>query len=119
MNVEVGIDTTGHTTRSFYDGHGHPFSLFGVRDGTAVPDRSDGRPRLVAASRANHPNSETGRAAVKVPLEGLGRRRFATSRDSKSDRTGQHSRSYLEPAIKRWTPQRSINELGHPGFKTD
>src|ERR1700733_15625562 len=74
----------------------------GVRDGTAVPDRSDGRPRLVAASRANHPNSETGRAAVYVQLVGLGRRRFATSRDSKSDRTGQHSRSYSGPAIKRW-----------------
>ena len=24
MDVEVGVDTTGHTTRSFYDGHGHP-----------------------------------------------------------------------------------------------
>ena len=25
MNVEVRVDTTGHTTPSFYDGHGHPF----------------------------------------------------------------------------------------------
>ena len=25
MDVEVGVDTTGHTPRSFYDGHGHPF----------------------------------------------------------------------------------------------
>jgi hypothetical protein len=25
MDVEVRIDTSGHTTRSFYDGHGHPF----------------------------------------------------------------------------------------------
>jgi hypothetical protein len=24
MDITVGIDTTGHTTRSFYDGHGHP-----------------------------------------------------------------------------------------------
>ena len=37
-----------------------------LRDGTAVPDRSDGRPRLLVATRANHPNSETGRAAVNV-----------------------------------------------------
>jgi hypothetical protein len=29
MDVEVGIDTTGHTTCSFYDGHGHPFLLNG------------------------------------------------------------------------------------------
>jgi hypothetical protein len=26
MDVEMGVDTTGHTPRSFYDGHGHPFS---------------------------------------------------------------------------------------------
>ena len=25
MEVTMGVDTTGHTTRSFYDGHGHPF----------------------------------------------------------------------------------------------
>ena len=103
MDVEAGVDATSHTTRSLYDGHGHPFSLFGVRDGTAVPDRSDGRFRLLVATRTNHPNSETGRAAVKVPLGGLGRRRFATSRDSKSDRTCQHSRNYSGPTIKRWT----------------
>src|ERR1700683_538493 len=77
----------------------------GVRDGTAVPDRSDGRSRLLVATRTNHPNSETGRAAVNVPLEGLGRRRLATSRDSKSGRTNQHSRSYFGPAIKRWIPR--------------
>ena len=41
--------------------------------------------------------------SVNVPLVGLGRRRIATSRDSKSDRTCQHSRSYSGPAIKRWT----------------
>jgi hypothetical protein len=29
MNVEVSIDATGHTTHSFYDGHGHPFLLNG------------------------------------------------------------------------------------------
>ena len=58
---------------------------------------------LFVASRANHPTSETGRAVFNVRLEGLGRRRIATSRDSKSDRTRQHSRSYSGPAIKRWT----------------
>jgi hypothetical protein len=25
VDVTVSVDTTGHTTRSFYDGHGHPF----------------------------------------------------------------------------------------------
>ena len=25
VDVEMRIDATGHTTRSFYDGHGHPF----------------------------------------------------------------------------------------------
>jgi hypothetical protein len=24
MDVEVGVDVTGHTPHSFYDGHGHP-----------------------------------------------------------------------------------------------
>ena len=105
MDVEMRVDATSHTTRSFYDGHGHPFSLW-CRDGTAVPDRSDGRSGLVAATRANHPNSETGRAAFNVRLVGLGRRRLATSRDSKSDRTCQHSRSYLGPAVKRWAYSR-------------
>ena len=32
--------------------------------------------------------------SAKVSLDGHGRRRLATSRDSKSDRTYQHSRSY-------------------------
>ena len=41
--------------------------------------------------------------SFNVPLEGLGRRRLATSRDFKSGRTHQHSRSYFGPAIKRWT----------------
>ena len=41
--------------------------------------------------------------SFNVPLEGLGRRRLATSRGSKSDRTRQHSRSYSGPAVKRWT----------------
>src|ERR1700677_580194 len=27
MDVEVRVNATSHTTRSFYDGHGHPFSL--------------------------------------------------------------------------------------------
>ena len=26
MDVKVGVDATSHTRRSFYDGHGHPFS---------------------------------------------------------------------------------------------
>ena len=74
-----------------------------LRDGTAVPDRSDGRSGLFLATRTNHPNSETGRAAFNVRLEGLGRRHPNVSRDSKSGRTRQHSRNYLGPAIKRWT----------------
>ena len=102
MDVEVGVDATCHTTRSFYDGHGHPFSL-GVEGWHGRSGSERRAVGLLVATRTNHPNSETGRAAVNVPLEGLGRRRLATSRDSKSDRTRQHSRSYLGPAIKRWT----------------
>ena len=45
-------------------------SVNGVRDGTAVPDRSDGWSGLLVAGRTNHPTSETGRAAVNVRLEG-------------------------------------------------
>ena len=26
VDVEVGVDATGDPARSFYDGHGHPFS---------------------------------------------------------------------------------------------
>jgi len=44
--------------------------------------------------------------SFNVQLVGLGRRRFATSRGSKSGRTHQHSRSYLGPAIKRWTSEK-------------
>ena len=79
MDVEVRVDATSHTTRSFYDGHGHPFSL-GVE---GWHGRSGSERRAVqacSASRTNHPNSETGRAAVNVRLGGFGRRRFATSR---------------------------------------
>jgi len=53
-----------------------------------------------------------------VPLEGLGRRRLATSRGSKSGRTHQHSRSYLGPAIKRWTP-REVSMNGGRGSVGD
>jgi hypothetical protein len=74
-----------------------------LRDGTAVPDRSDGRFDLLVASRTIHPNSETGRAGFNVQLEGLGRRHPKMSLDSESDRTHQYSRNYLGPTPKRWT----------------
>ena len=41
--------------------------------------------------------------SFNVQMEGLGRRRLATSGHSKSDRTRQHSRSYSGPVIKRCT----------------
>ena len=74
-----------------------------MRDGTAVPDRSDGWSGLLAQPGPITPTLRRDVPSFNVRLEGLGRRRFATSRDSKSDRTCQHSRSYLGPAIKRWT----------------
>jgi len=40
------------------------------------------------------PHLGDGTCRFNVPLEGLGRRRLATPRDFKSDRTCQHSRSY-------------------------
>ena len=87
-------------------------SLFGVRDGTAVPDRSDGRSRLVAASRANHPNSETGRAVFQCAAGGP---RPTTS----CNVTGLQVRPN-PPALPKLfrtsnqavDPQRSINEVG-------
>ena len=36
VDVAVRIDTTSNSTRSFYDGHGHPFSL---KVGMARPSR--------------------------------------------------------------------------------
>ena len=87
-------------------------SLFCVRDGTAVPDRSDGRSRLFVATGLVTPTRRRDVPYFNVRLESPGRLRLATSRDSKSDRTHQHSRSYLGPAIKRWIPQRSINVRG-------
>src|ERR1035441_1525926 len=62
MDVEVGIDATGDTTSSFYDGHGHPFLLNGW--GMARPFRIGVTAVLVVrATRANHPLSRRG-----VPL---------------------------------------------------
>jgi hypothetical protein len=67
MDVEMGVDTTGHTPRSFYDGHGHPFSK--RCEGWHGRSGSERRAvQVVLATRANHPTSETGRAAVNVRL---------------------------------------------------
>ena len=71
-----------------------PSFLKRLRGGTAVLDRSDGRSRLLVATRTNHPTSETGRAVVNVPLEELGRRRPRTPHDCKSGQISQCSRSY-------------------------
>ena len=79
-----------------------PF-LFGVRDGTAVPDRSDGWSGLFEQPGPITPTLRRDVPSFNVRLEGLGRRRLATSRDFKSGRTCQHSRSYLGPEVKRWT----------------
>ena len=103
MDVEMRVDTTGHTTRSFYDGHGHPFCLMEL--GMARPFRigATGGPGLLLQAGPITPTRRRDVPSFNVRLEGLGRRRLATSRDSKSDRTCQHSRSYFGPAIKRWT----------------
>ena len=114
VDVAVRIDTTGNSTRSFYDGHGHPF-LSKLEGWHGRPGSERRAVWVVLATRTNHPNSETGRAVFNVRLEGLGRRRFATSRDSKSDRTCQHSRSYSGPAIKRWTLREVSMYGGRPG----
>ena len=102
MDVAVRIDTTGDPAAASTMVMVIP-SLKVLRDGTAVPDRSDGG---LGCSRNPGPITPTWRRDVpsfNVPPEGLGRRRLATSRGSKSDRTCQHSRSYSGPAIKRWT----------------
>jgi len=67
-------------------------TLITRQHGAAVPDRSDGRSGLLVATRANHPTSETGRAAFNVRLEELGRRHPPLHFES--GRTHQRSRSY-------------------------
>src|ERR1022692_1632683 len=37
VDVQVGVDSTDDSAASFYNGHGHPFSLIGSRGGAAVP----------------------------------------------------------------------------------
>ena len=54
MDVEVGVDTTSHTTRSFYDGHGHPFSL-GVEGWHGRSGSERRAVQVVGATRTNHP----------------------------------------------------------------
>ena len=71
MVVAMCVDTT-RDARQHLRWSRSSLLVMVLRDGSAVPDRSDGRSRLVAASRANHPNSETGRAALQRALEGLG-----------------------------------------------
>ena len=46
MDVSMGVDTTGHTTRRASTVVMVIPSLKVLRDGTAVPDRSDGRSGL-------------------------------------------------------------------------
>ena len=69
-------------------------TLITRQHGAAVPDRSDGRSGLLVATRANHPTSETGRAAFNVRLEELGRRHPRVPLHFESGRTHQRSRSY-------------------------
>ncbi len=115
VSVEVRIDTTGDPGRGFYDGHCHPFlpSQLGGWHGRLGSER-----RAVRAAGSNpgqSPTSETGRAVFVVRLEEFGRRRPKTPHDSKSGRIFQYSRSYLGPAVKRWTLQSSVIDRGHPG----
>jgi hypothetical protein len=63
--LELGVSTPPVTPRAASTMVMVIPSVFGVRDGTAVPDRSDGRSRLFVATRANHPNSETVGLAIK------------------------------------------------------
>ena len=74
MDIEVGIDATGDTTSSFYDGHGHPFLLNGW--GMARPFRIGvtGGPGC-SCNPGQSPSFETGRAVVNEPLVRFGRRR--------------------------------------------
>ena len=111
MDVSMGIDATGDPRRSFYDGHGHPFlsKLEGWHGRSGSERRAVG---VVLATRANHPNSETGRAVFQCAA---GRPRSTTS----CNVTGLQVRPNL-PALPKLfrtssqavDPQRSINELG-------
>ena len=50
MNVEVRVDATGHTPAQLLRWSWSSLLSFVLRDGTAVPDRSDGRSRLFVAT---------------------------------------------------------------------
>ncbi len=75
MDVAMGIDTTGDPTRSFYDGHGHPFSqsVEGWHGRSGSEQRAV---QVVRCNRTNHPTSETGRAVFQCAA---GRSRSTTS----------------------------------------
>ena len=68
MNVAMGVDATSDPARSFYGGHGHPFSL-GVEGWHGRSGSERRAVQVVLATWTNHPNSETGRAAFNVGWE--------------------------------------------------
>jgi hypothetical protein len=77
-------------SRSFYDGHGHPFlSLSGLRGGSAVPERSDGAGRSARNRPAHHPLWNGARRASTLLVRNSGRRAAVAveqPRDLKSGR---------------------------------
>jgi hypothetical protein len=66
----------------------------GVKDGTAVPDRSDGRSRLLSQPGPITHLRKRDAPSVNMRLEELGRRHHTASRGFESGRAHQHSRTY-------------------------
>jgi hypothetical protein len=112
MDISMGVDTTGHTTRCFQSGHGHPFSqsvqgwhgrsgserrvvrLVGSKPGQS-PHLGDGTCRFQCAtgeSRSTTPEGVTGlRVGPNLPV----------------------LPKLLGTSNQAVDPQRSINVLGH------
>ena len=69
------VDATSHPTRSFYDGHGHPFSqsVEGWHGRSGSERRGSG---LFAQPGPITPTLRRDVPSFNVRLEGLGRRRF-------------------------------------------
>ena len=75
VDLAMGVDAASNSTRSFYDGHGHPFlSLSWLRGGSAVPERSDGAGRSARNRPAHHPLWNGARRASTLLVRSSDRR---------------------------------------------
>jgi hypothetical protein len=78
------------STRSFYDGHGHPFLSFsGLRGGSAVPERNDGAGRSARNRPAHHPLWNGARRASTLLVQNSGRRAAVAVKQPRDLKSGR------------------------------